>query len=630
MDRRATGRRRRPGPRRPRHTIPRRRIVAAVALACLAAAAPPAGADPALDFGAPVPDTILDHAGGGTGFTRVIDDGGLEPDNLELDADRGVLLVTSTAGDAARAGSDQDNALSVKVGAAGPYAVEATLVGPLQLAAPGQSAGIYVGTDQDGYVRASVTFAEPAEGEPGLVLAVASEGAESGRDWRRGSAGLAEAAELVLRLAVDPATGAVRASARVGDGDAEPIDPTGAPVVLEGLQAPAPAATAGIMTTSGASGRAFTVAYDRFAFEAPPEALLSLGSTFRDGATRVQVVATFTRPMDAESVRDAFALLDPAGDQVPAAVTVGGDGRAAVLDPLAALAPASTYTARLAATATDEDGHPLAVPAVLALTPALRAPLSSPAPGMAPLGAGREPLCAPVSEPAAPRRPARRAVRLAAGQLLVNQRVAQAALRRAAAIEAWLDAGVAGDDLCGGGIGADVLGAGIVTGGTPPGVAPAPARPRPLAPAAPLRRDAAPSGVAVSARQLLVGRRIAQIALLRVRALERRLDAGLTGGDLRDGAVAQAKLAPGLGVLSARPAPDPAPATRTAPVAPLRRGGGRVEPTVAQLRVNQRIAQAAVRSANALTRRLERGLTGADFRPGSITAIDLEPALRRP
>jgi hypothetical protein len=46
--------------------------------------------------------------------------------------------------------------------------------------------------------------------------------------------------------------------------------------------------------------------------------------------------------------------------------------------------------------------------------------------------------------------------------------------------------------------------------------------------------------------------------------------------------------------------------------------------------VNQRIAQAAIRGANALTRRLERGLTGADFQAGSITAIDLEPGLRRP
>ncbi|MDX6555031.1 MAG: hypothetical protein QOD86_1226 [Miltoncostaeaceae bacterium] len=626
MERRATGRGRRPGPRRPRHTIPRRRAAAAVALACLLAVAPAFAADPALDFGAAVPDTILDGTGHGTGFTRVIEDGGLEPDDLKLDTGRGVLLITGTAGDAGRSKADQDNALSVKVEAAGPYAVEATLDGPLELGVPGQSAGIYVGTGQDDYVKASVTFTESVEGEPGLFLALGSEGAALGRDWRRSAVGLSTATTVVLRLAVDPATGAVRASAKVGNGDAEPIDPTDAPIVLAGLEAPATAATAGIITTQGGSGTAFTVAYDRFALEAPPEARLSLGGTFRDGAPQVQVVATFTHPMDPDTVEKAFALLDPSGAPVPAAVTLSADGRTAVLDPQVALEPAATYTARLAATAADEAGRQLASAETLSLPPAVRAPASSPDPGMAPRGAADEPLCAAVPEPA-PRHPAHRAVRLTAGQLLVNQRIAQAALRRAAAIEAWLDAGITADDLCGGGIGGDVLGAGIVTGGTPPGTAPAPARPRPLVLSPPLRRDPSPDLV-VSARQLLTGQRIAQIALLRVRALERRLEAGLTGGDLRDGAVSQAKLAPGLGVLSARPAPEPPPPTGTAPIAPLRRGAGRVASTAAQLRVNQRIAQAAVRSANALTRRLQRGLTGGDFQAGSITAVDLAPGLR--
>jgi hypothetical protein len=626
MERRATGRRRRPGPRRPRH-IPRRPAAAAAALACLLAAAPGAAADPALDFGAAVPDTILDDAGRGTGFTRVIDGGGLEPDELKLDTGRGLLLVTSTAGDAARPKDDQDNALSVKVEAAGPYAVEATLVGPLALGVPGQSAGIYVGTGQDDYVKASVTFTESVEGEPSLFLAVGSEGAATGRDWRRSADGLSTAS-VVLRLAVDPATGAVRASAKVGDGGAEPIDPSGAPIVLPGLAAPASAATAGIITTHGDSKRPFTVAYDRFALQAPPEARLSVGGTFRDGAPQVQVVAIFTHPMDADSVERAFVLLDPSGAPVPAAVTLSADGRTAVLDPQVALDPAATYTARLAATAADADGRRLASAETLALPPAVRGPATSPAPGMAPRGAGDEPLCAPVPEPAPPRRPAPRAVRLTAGQLLVNQRIAQAAIRRAAAIEAWLDAGVTADDLCGGGIGADVLGPGIVTGGTPPGTAPAPARPRRVVSARPPRRDRARVRVAVGVRQLRVGRRIAQIALLRVRALERRLDAGLTGGDLADGAISQAKLAPGLGVLSARLAADPPAASATAPITPPPGGAGRIEPTAAQLRVNQRIAQEAIRGANALTLRLRRGLTGADFQPGSITAVDLAPDLR--
>ncbi len=268
----------------------------------------------------------------------------------------------------------------MRAAAAGAYTVEATLAGPLALSAPGQAAGIYVGTGQDAYVRASVGFHAPADGEPGLRLAVAAEGAESGRSWRRGAAGLGDATAIVLRLQVDPATGAVRASARVGDGPMEPIDPSGAPVVLAELAGPAPAATAGIMTTHGNSGVPFTVAYDRFTLDGAPEVRLSAGQTFRDGAPHAQVVAAFSEPMDAASVLGALALLDPAGALVPAVVTLSEDRRTAVLDPLVALAPSASYTALVLATATDGSGNPLAAAARLLLTPELRAPAGSPRP----------------------------------------------------------------------------------------------------------------------------------------------------------------------------------------------------------------------------------------------------------
>ncbi len=47
--------------------------------------------------------------------------------------------------------------------------------------------------------------------------------------------------------------------------------------------------------------------------------------------------------------------------------------------------------------------------------------------------------------------------------------------------------------------------------------------------------------------------------------------------------------------------------------------------TTGQLRINQRISQAAVRRANALIARLERGLTSADFQRRTITALDFAP-----
>jgi hypothetical protein len=52
-------------------------------------------------------------------------------------------------------------------------------------------------------------------------------------------------------------------------------------------------------------------------------------------------------------------------------------------------------------------------------------------------------------------------------------------------------------------------------------------------------------------------------------------------------------------------------------------GGGPLRLSAAQLRINQRIAQAGVRRANALVARLEAGLTGAEFADGSITARNL-------
>jgi hypothetical protein len=227
-------------------------------------------------------------------------------------------------------------------------------------------------------------------------------------------------------------------------------------------------------------------------------------------------------------------------------------------------------------------------------------------------------LCAVVPEPAAPVRSGRPGVKLTARQLLINQRIAQAAVRRANAIGGWLDAGLESRDLCGRGIGPEAFGPGVRTG--PTDVVPSEERaaPRPLTVAAPARRRTA---VRLSARQLLIGQRIAQAAVRRANALEERLEAGLTGGDLRDGSITPGKLARGLRILTAAEEVPPAPsATR---LAPARGGRDRVTLTASQLLINQRIAQAAVHRTNALRARLGRGFTSADFRPGTLTAADL-------
>ena len=49
-----------------------------------------------------------------------------------------------------------------------------------------------------------------------------------------------------------------------------------------------------------------------------------------------------------------------------------------------------------------------------------------------------------------------------------------------------------------------------------------------------------------------------------------------------------------------------------------------------QLLLNQRISQAAVRQANDLIARIEDGLLGSDVRDGTVTALDLAPAVAAP
>jgi hypothetical protein len=132
--------------------------------------------------------------------------------------------------------------------------------------------------------------------------------------------------------------------------------------------------------------------------------------------------------------------------------------------------------------------------------------------------------------------------------------------------------------------------------------------------------------VALSRAQLLINQRISQAAVRRANGLEARLRAGLTGGDVRPGAIDATRLAGGLTITGATGAPA---APTLTPIARGRAGDPRdVRLSRTQLGTNQRIAQAGVRRANALAARLAEGLTAADFRPGSITAVNLDPDLR--
>ncbi len=232
------------------------------------------------------------------------------------------------------------------------------------------------------------------------------------------------------------------------------------------------------------------------------------------------------------------------------------------------------------------------------------------------------PLCLAGAAAAAAETKEPGTVRLTAAQLRINQRIGQAAIRRLNAVEKWLSDGIETRDLCGGAIGAQDLSAGIT-------VAPAeasgvqPPNPRPLAIPAPRIKSGAE--IVVSRTQLLINQRIYQAAIRRGRALEARLNGNLTGGDIEDGAITTNELASGLEVVAA--VADPPPPPSATKIAKAAAGGepGKVSATASQLRINQRVARAGIRSANRLRGIIASGLTGANFADEAITVESLAP-----
>jgi len=220
-----------------------------------------------------------------------------------------------------------------------------------------------------------------------------------------------------------------------------------------------------------------------------------------------------------------------------------------------------------------------------------------------------------------------RAVTLTRRQLLINQRISQAAIRRVEAVQRWLDAGVVGTDICGGALGPEDLG-GITLRFGPAGGSPPAPRPRPLN-ILPVG-GGSPGDVRLTRDQLLINQRISQAAVRRSNALRQRLLRGLTGGDVRDGSITAGQLRLGLEIIAATPVATP-PAASVTQVAPPSNGDtARIRLSRNQLLINQRISQAAVRRSNALIAHLRFGLNGNDFRANTITAVDLAPGTVRP
>jgi TolB protein len=231
------------------------------------------------------------------------------------------------------------------------------------------------------------------------------------------------------------------------------------------------------------------------------------------------------------------------------------------------------------------------------------------------------PVCKTLPLPPSPADDDEATFTLSVQQLRINQRISQAAIRRLNAVEARLNGGLETRDLCGYSVGPAQLGPGITS--APAATSLAPASPADPAAIVDPGRTGQGDPITLSAEQLLINQRIDQAAIRRATGITNRLDAGLTGGDVQAGQVIQGKLFNRLQIVARVPAPEP-PASKT--VIPPRQNPpdpGSVTLSTEQLRINQRIAQAGVRNANALIRRLETGLSGADLRLSTLTAADL-------
>jgi Tol biopolymer transport system component len=231
------------------------------------------------------------------------------------------------------------------------------------------------------------------------------------------------------------------------------------------------------------------------------------------------------------------------------------------------------------------------------------------------------PACKALPRPSAPAATGTATFTLSAAQLLINQRIGQAAIRRLNAVEARLEGGLQARDLCGFSVGPDRLGPGIAT--APAASSLAPSQPADPAPIEDPGRKGNGDPVTLSARQLLINQRVYQAAIRRADGIAARLRGGLSGGDVRPGQVTQGKLYDRLQITFRAPAAEPPATTTRIPTRSRPPDPDSVVLSVGQLRINQRIAQAGVLDANALIRRLETGLSGADLRPGTLTAADL-------
>jgi hypothetical protein len=128
-------------------------------------------------------------------------------------------------------------------------------------------------------------------------------------------------------------------------------------------------------------------------------------------------------------------------------------------------------------------------------------------------------------------------VQVSAGQLLISQRIAQAAVRRSNALLARMQGGLTGGDLTPGAITAAKLAAGVGFTATPTPATPPAASVTTLAPA-----GEGGGTVNLTIGQLQINQRISQAAVRRTNQLIRIIQRGLTGANFQKSSISAVSL----------------------------------------------------------------------------------------
>jgi hypothetical protein len=209
--------------------------------------------------------------------------------------------------------------------------------------------------------------------------------------------------------------------------------------------------------------------------------------------------------------------------------------------------------------------------------------------------------------------------RITPSYLRTNQRTGAAAVRRANAINAWLDAGIINADLCGGALSPEDLDSRLTVLSVPPTTTPPAPSPRKVVIAKAKDKDAR---IAANATQMCINQRIYQAAIVRANALRARIGGELTGGDVVDGLITQNRLRSDLMIAAATANPNPPAASTTNVTKPTRQGCAAVRFTPQQAAINRRISIQAVVRLNRLLDDLAAGLTGKNFKDGTVTKVD--------